>query len=361
MKLLNCVISYDRVHYLRNTVDSLLEYFRFGDTLVIDNGSKDPRIVEYLGELRQRGCFVIRHEPLPETDSTSDARIAIEMAIDPDNRVTRPGLISATKEAVEFAMAHGYDYVQIIHDDMQFMWHDPDFPNKVDRIFRERADIVVLCPLFLRENDYSALLSAQAVPEVEGIRHGSFSMMEVSIFPVSLVREHGFRFMETQENYAYWAQRGRRVYFMHAPVAASIPWVASFRARRLTGPYKAPPRKYYLKPLSTKQIQALQMAPPGVFPYQEAYCYTWGWAALKPYWFFAPDLPDYTLRLLSAWHRKRFLFPLFGVSGWPHYWIPNPFKIYPRLLLQAAKLIARRARAQRPAAVESHEINGTVP
>ena len=143
MKLLNCVTSYQRYPYLRNTVESLLEYFRFGDTLVVDNGSTDPALHQYLDELENRGLFVMRRSWEGETD--------------------RPGLNDGMNDAMDFAAERGYDFVQFVQDDMQFMWHDPSVLETVQHVFSSRSDAIQVCPLF------SNRINCFAAEELEAI------------------------------------------------------------------------------------------------------------------------------------------------------------------------------------------------
>jgi len=69
----------------------------------------------------------------------------------------RPGLVSAAKKALEIGLASGYDYVQILPDDIQFMWHDPDILDKLsDRAQQQGTPIEMLDQQQLRERQAEA-------------------------------------------------------------------------------------------------------------------------------------------------------------------------------------------------------------
>ena len=121
-RLLNCIISYNRFHYLRNAVDSVREYLRFGDLCVFDDGSDDPVLMHYLQQLSDSGVIVVRKE----------RRF---------HHGYHGGLYELMNEAIDHALSQHYDLLNFIQDDVQFLWHDPELLVKVMKIFKTH-DIV---------------------------------------------------------------------------------------------------------------------------------------------------------------------------------------------------------------------------
>ena len=322
MKLLNCVTSYQRYPYLRNTVESLLEYFRFGDTLVVDNGSTDQTLLRYLEELEGRGLSVMLRSWKGETE--------------------RPGLNDGMNDAVDFAADRGYDFIQFVQDDMQFMWHDPSILDTVQNVFSSRPDAVQVCPLFSNRINRSAAEELEAIEELNGYRHASLSLRPLGFVPVKQVTEQSFRFVEETVNSQFWWERSYRVYYLHSPVLAWIPWPSSFLNGEQQNSIRPPAEKYYLKPLSPRQIGRLAGRPLSQIPYHEDYCRPWGWACLTPYWFFGRrDYQDYVHHILAAWRHRSPTVPRWTFSGIPHYFRPGP-GVYGRLIKEAVGHATRK-------------------
>lgn len=292
MKLLNCVLSYNRYYYLRNTVESLLEYFRFGDTLVVDDGSSDPRLTAYLADLARRGIAVARREREPGAAQAKHG-----------------GLYANMDLGVERAAAGGYDYVQFIQDDVQFLWHDPAVLEKTERIFRALSDCSLVENIF-----FNAIVRGvvekrvELVPEANCYHRRPHGMLDQGIAPVSLIQRMGFRFASGNEgaNSKWWRQRGYRTYRLHSPSMAFVPWPATLRHSQQASEGLAPPERYYLKPLTDVQVRRLTDRPLSELPFAEDYCEPWGWTCPKPYWY-GPDLRGYEHslhRIRHGWLRR---------------------------------------------------------
>jgi glycosyltransferase involved in cell wall biosynthesis len=323
LKLLNCVISFQRLPYLRNTVESLLEFFKLGDTLIVDNGSKDTELHRYLDRLEARGVSTLRRGWRGDRDPV------------------RVGYHEGMNEAIDYAAEKGYDYVQFVEDDMQFMWHDPSVLEKVERVFVRRPDASWVCPIFFDRSDPLCPENLEPSPAVNGYRDALYSAHTTGFMPVSLSTEHGFRFTGEEHNERYLKVRGFHVYYLHSPVAAWLPWAAGYRYGKLEGSIRPPAKEYYLKPLTQAQIDSLTQRPLSDIPYDDRYCRPWGWAALKPYLSYLRDDRDYARRLLSLWRKGRPVVPIWTSAGLPRY-IEPPLSIYLGLFKHAALLILRK-------------------
>ena len=344
MRLLTCVISYNRYHFPRNTVDSFREFFRFGDLAVIDNGSDEHPLVAYLEELEGHGIRVERQKGLHSRRSLDPVSAAggVEAQVDASLASDRPGFVSAAKKALEIGLASGYDYVQILPDDIQFVWHDSDILDKISHVFSVESDVTVLNPSFFGRQ-YLALANVEYRTESRTFRHKWLPMTDCGIVPASRIAEHGFRFIDTPGNREYWGSRGYRSYFLAEPIAAYVPWPPVVRAGLRTGFYRAPPNKYYLKPLDQGRIRQLANPSSESLPFEEDYCMPWNWAALRPYGLTSMDYADFVHGVAACWRRRDWQIPHWGFSGFPKFFVPNPIVAAPALAWSAAWQVGNRA------------------
>jgi len=293
VKLLNCIISYNRYCYLKNTIESLIEYFRFGDTLIVDDGSDDQHVVDYLSELESRAVHVIRHQP---------------WASQPYHVFGHNDLYENMDVGVTFAIDHGYDYIHFVQDDVQFMWHDQELLTRVEYIFQTLPDAAQVSNLF-----YQAIFAGIEARRPEPVPHANcyhsrpHGMSAMGIVPVNLLKKHNFRFGNGDENTnsGWWRRQGYRAYALHAPIVALVPWPSVFYRGRLVAEGCRPVNKYYLKPLESHEIKRLLSRPLEEIPYTEDYCLPWGWSCPTPYWSIG-ETKEYKRLLSKGKSRTRF-------------------------------------------------------
>lgn len=354
MKLLNCVISFNRFYYLRNTVESFRQFCKTGDLMVIDNGSDDPETLKYLTQIQAQGVEVVRRRKIGEAGPPDDDRIPLtedEGRLFPGSSIDRPGLVTGTEMAVKFGLARGYDYVNLMPDDVQFMWHDPDLLDRIHLVFTRAQDISSLSLFFQLRINASVTAALEPIPAVRCYRNNAISVTDMGIISMNKVREHGFRFVESPEGYRYWLDRGFRSYWLGSPVLAWIPWVSTFRDGRRTGAYLPSPGDWYLEPLDSGQIASMLGVECKSIPFLEDYCRPSGWACLKPYWATRWNEDDYLTNLLSLWWRRRFEVPVFAGNGRKSFSVPDFWPFYLRLPWSLARLMTlkllRRVRSAR--------------
>ncbi len=268
MKLLNCVFTYNRPHYFRNTIESLLEYFKFGDTVAFDDGSDDPEQLQYLAQVEKKGITVIRRE----RPHDSAQRLL-------------GGLYASMNHALELAIQEGYEYAQFVQDDMQFMWHDPDLLVKVRQIFDAFSNASQVSLDFFKALAWDAPEQLEYVSCPQCYRHKSYGIFDVGVIHLDRLRRENFRFgrWEAETGRAFF-QKGYRVYYVHSPVLARIPWEISFKRGQKSGRLRLPHERYYMKPLTTEQVRKLTSRPLQELAYYEDYCFPWRWGCLTPYW-----------------------------------------------------------------------------
>jgi hypothetical protein len=182
--------------------------------------------------------------------------------------------------ALEYALAHNYDYCFFFEDDSQFLWFKEDYPDYVENLFYQCTDAIQIQPLFLRRivwypSQMEYLQSAHAYRTSRGFT-------TTGIWNLERVGKHAdYKFIchylgsNLRYNSAYWLERGYRVYYQGDPTVAIIPWVYS----QLSGPeYKSNSSRkcvgekssdYVLKPLDEKHIRLLKLRDPRIPPFQE--------------------------------------------------------------------------------------------
>lgn len=301
MRVLSVLVCHNFFYYLRNTLESLLEYFPLGDVLVVDNGSTNSQLIEYLkskevSEPRLKVVFRGENSPLKKVGSLYEAyNLAIDHAIDQE-----------------------YDYLQLMNDDAQYMWDDKQILDKVDDIFRTRTQVFNVSTLFLRlVHSHNLERRLKIDPGSLGYLSLHHGLADDGFFSVKTLVETQFRFLNTEIQHAkLMHDLGYHRYSMRDPVIAFIPWPATRRRGKIIGKEAPPRERYYLKPLDKGQITALQARPIQEFPYQEDYCFPWGYACLSPIWATNPSieyLETLTTRRLDA--KKPILIPHFELRG----------------------------------------------
>jgi hypothetical protein len=239
MKLLTCLFTYNRPQLLANAVRSVDEFFPWGDRLIIDDGSSDPRVRPYLEELASNSSWrFIRDRP-------------------PGRYLG--GLAFNMRFALDHALEEGYDLCFFMQDDSQFVYQPPDYLSRIVRTFEKAPDAVQVQPLMLRRLfNYADWMEYVAAAEAYRTNRG-FS--PVGIWNLAVVRcqpdyhvicHHG----QEGENSGYWLEQGFRLYYELAAPVAVIPWTESHagitREEPNTPIHRDAP--YLLRPLSQSEI-----------------------------------------------------------------------------------------------------------
>jgi len=267
MKLLNVIFSYNRYYLFKNTVESCLEFGPEGDLLIVDDGSDDVRIIEYLKELKDRKInVIIRDKHL----NGFHGKLYDNMDL-----------------ATDYAIKNNYKYIFYIQDDMQFMWKDNSFITKVETIFNNNKNVSMISPLFQK-----GILSDKFNEHFEIISECNcwcrrlYAICDIGIMSVDLLKEKKWKFKKSEtENCNTWYNWGYKLYIIKPPILSWIPW--SGIEWILTGAIKnmSPKNRYLLKPFTNEQIDILTNSDLKDIPTHEKYCFPWGWKCLSPYWF----------------------------------------------------------------------------
>lgn len=220
----------------------------------------------------------------------------------------------------------GYDYLQFVRDDMQFVWHDPEILARGDEIFERQLDAAQVILRFFKK---IVVTMPEQVEWVEGgdyFRIRDYGITDTGIARVSLLRKHGYR-----------------VYALHAPVLDQVPWPAVQTRKNLLGTLRPAPRDHYLAPLDEAAVALPRGLPAGTLAYHEDYCLPWGWSCLSPYWFTRPST-EYLAWLYRSFQHGRPLVTQWVSARDPAFSVPTARWLAARGVRSVGRLALRPVR-----------------
>lgn len=268
-------------------VESLEEFFPYGDTLIVDDQSENANVLSYLDQLEDTGMLIF---------STT---------IDKSAGLYKGGLYHAMDLAMDYAVAHRYDYVNYLQDDMQCMWYDHDFQNRIEKLFSWSDTVLSVCSEFFKKIDMRwALRSASLVPDVDGYDRRPLAIPAASIVSVERFKNLDFRFSDHKQERDFnriLYQEGYSSLTPRLPHFAWIPWPKATAYGVTTGTEKPPKKKYYYRPISGDRLRSFKSRGLSELPFIEDFCQTWGYLAIKPYWFWQFSAREYFRRLMNNW------------------------------------------------------------
>ena len=265
-KWLTCVFSYNRPNLLINAVNSIDEFFPWGDRIVFDDGSFDPNMLAVLDSIAQR------------------PRWRVKVLNHPRDR-WYGGFYQNMNAALKLALNEGYDYSFFFEDDEQFVWKKTDYPEYTENLFLKFPDEIQIQTLFHRRfltyrDRFEYVEPARAYRTSHGFTTTAIWNLEtVRAYPdYEVFYKNGD---DMPENSAYWLRRGFRVYSQFDPTVAIMPWVESnsrpwvesnSRNAGRSGEHglaRGDSRQLLLQPLSQEEIRFLRSRAPSLPAYQE--------------------------------------------------------------------------------------------
>lgn len=272
MKVLTAVMTYNRPDYLRNCLYSIEQFFPETDVVVCDDGS------DVAPDLRFHDARLQRF---------------------PRGEGYHGGLYRMMNWAIEQAIHGGYDFLNLVQDDQQYLWNDPELLTKVQRIFDCHSDALMVLNVFhkgVMRRRYEAERQLIVQGKSLSYRSSTYAVVDTGILSMERVKRWGFRYSESERKTSdRLFNADIRLYGLSSPTCAFIPWPACYRngQRRRSWPFASRlPRlqsAFYLTPLDADQSGRLLTRPIEQIPYLEDYSEPDGWRCLKPYWFGAPS------------------------------------------------------------------------
>lgn len=251
-----CLFTYNRPTLLANAVRSIDRFFPWGDRMILDDGSSDPRVHNYLRRIARESQWRVVVRP----------RVAGR---------SYGGYYDNMRCALDRALADGYDYCFFFEDDEQMVWRKDDYLDYVEGVFARCPDAIQLQPLFFRRiisytRTIEYIRSARAYRTNRGFT-------TTGIWDLAAVRRYpDYRFIcangdDMPANSSYWMKRGYRVYLQFDPTVAIVPWVRSRSESTWEGDEGGSPAgaEFLLKPLDEDEVELLQERPASLPAYQE--------------------------------------------------------------------------------------------
>lgn len=291
MNILTCILSYNRGEYLRNTVDSFFECFRYGDLVVLDDFSPDEKTQQVLVKLALRGISVL----CPHKNR--------------DKMGMHGGLYDNMDYGLQLAVDGGYEYVQFIQDDMQFVWFNSNIKSQIDCIYSLLPNTSMVENTFWGKSAEPYLASKlELYPDAKCSNRVKRGMIDVGIWKTQVLLNTRFSFGNGTEktNSLWWRRQGFRSYRLHSPSLCFVPEAPVYRNRtRLYLVDVVKPKRLLIEPLSSEAILRLCSAGINKFAFDEDYCKPWGWECETPYQLGAGKVSEVMLR------KKKYIFLIY--------------------------------------------------
>lgn len=294
MNLLTCVTSYNRPYYLRNMVESLKEFFPYGDMIVIDDQSDNLQTQNYLKQLQNKGIKVFI------------------TTVDKSSLLFKGGLYLAMDIAMQYAIENGYKYINYAQDDMQCMWYDENFEETTERLFASSDKVLSVCSEFYKKiTSYRLMQNITYFSDLNAYDRKPLALPAVSIVSIERFKKLDFKFgiygSEGEYNAPLYEQ-GFYSLTPKNPLFSWIPWPKTTTFGVTTGSEKPPKKKYYYQPISGKKLGHFLNRDLKNIPFADDYCQTWGYLSIKPYWF-TQYSSQYFQMLKRNFLSRIFLFP----------------------------------------------------
>lgn len=244
--LLICVFSYNMGATLENCLSSIAEMCPGFDTVVMDDASDDPATRSALERWRPKLMGVFTNT-------------------DPKDAKRHGNLYVNIRRMCDYARLHGYRYLMMLQDDMQFVRPlSPDVLDQYQRIFEADPKTLQVDPRFLRRGDYEVL------PKLRAYRYDSdTSYADVGVTDLERLADSGVEIGEGERaNKRAFAEKGCRRYFPFTPVAMHVPFPQRYRNGKLKRSLLLWNRgKYGYHPMTTAEMRAMDARDLSIYPH----------------------------------------------------------------------------------------------
>lgn len=248
------VIGCNRLHYLKNCVDSIIEFVGLEDIdlLVIDNGSSEKGTKDYLSSLPRK---IITHRF--EKRSNNE-------------------LHRAMNHAIQFSIDKGNQYINFIQDDYQYIYEQPKLLSWVTAAFEKHNNVIQLQTNLIWKYKKNKIGKISSV-DVAGVKwylfHDKFPC-DNGFTRVSVYKQFGFYPTNTSVHGSEvgfvsgesWfakkcAEKRYKRMLLSLPNLGMVPNCAYIRGKHRYGKYYAPIGRYYIEPFDkNRQDQLLKLS-----------------------------------------------------------------------------------------------------
>lgn len=265
MKTLSVVFSYNRPYLLDNCVRSFQKFGPGGDLLIFDDCSDDLEMKVMLEKFKRQGIWVY------QSSKKENKQLG--------------GLYFNMEQAVSIAKKRGYNYIFFIQDDLQFMWKDQLFWERVNKVFSIKKEAFHYRPQFEKIiYSHDKVHRFEYQPSFNCWLNKKEYFTAVGVISIKKIIELNWRFQPSEiENNIYAKSLGCRMYVSSTPVLAHVPTPETWHNKENKGKRLKPIKSFFLKPLSPEKIKQLKLKSHHNIIYLEDYCFPWGWKTLSPY------------------------------------------------------------------------------
>jgi glycosyltransferase involved in cell wall biosynthesis len=261
MAFMTAVFSYNRGQLLANCVRSIELFSPSECVVVFDDSSDDPSTIEALRDLEQRGHEVHVNERAS------------------DNR--HGNWYENLARSADMARQRGYELLQIVEDDMQFVWRNDELEAEVASLFEAFPLLGEVNVMFWK---YVTKAHGMLVDGFQAYRGGLGPSCHTGFVNVRRLAAVGFEYQSDEASCrAAAAACGLHALSLAVPVVTRVPWPIYARHRSVKGRRVKSHRPLLIKPLDDAAIARLKGRDLARMPYSEDWCVPWGWRCWKPY------------------------------------------------------------------------------
>jgi hypothetical protein len=245
-----CVFSYNMGATLRLCLTSLKDMCPDFPVAIYDDNSEDPATLAVIEENRDRLYATFANK------SPKEGR--------------RHGNLYRNIQAMmDFALDHGFTYLFMLQDDMQFVRpFSADVRQQYAEIFVDES-VIQIDPRFLR-----FATGYELVPGMRGYRHGpETAYADVGIVDVSRLHRFEWRMIEGErENQQAFAALGKKRVLPYTPIVMHVPFPKLFRAgKRRIRFFPFNRGKYCFHYMTDAEMKAMDSRPLSHPPYFRAF------------------------------------------------------------------------------------------
>jgi hypothetical protein len=169
------------------------------------------------------------------------------------------------------------------------MWYDEHLVDRVESLFAYSDKVLSVCSEFYKKiTRYRLVRDIEYYTEIDAYDRKPLAIPAVSIVSVKRFIKLGMKFGDFGKEKFFNEPLFRNGYISltpRLPLFAWIPWPKTTTHGITTGSEKPPRKQYYYHPISGKLLKKFKERSLHQVPFVEDYCQTWGYLAIKPYWF----------------------------------------------------------------------------
>lgn len=235
-----CVFSYNMGHSLGICLESTQQFCPSFHFIVCDDNSDDPQT----------------HHVLDVHRNWLDAIIINR---DPKHGRRHGNLYANIREMLDYAANHGFEYLFMVQDDMQFVRpFSADVRQQYSQIFSTSEKVLQVDPRFLRSDEY------EMMPEIRAYRHGpETAYADVGITHLGGLKASGWIIQEGERcNRDALANLGYQRLFPFSPIMMHVPFPRLFRkARKKIRLFPFNRGKYSFHPVTEAETKEMDARP----------------------------------------------------------------------------------------------------